>query len=102
MPDKGWHHPLHDSIPLPKGGELQTLRDAGNFIAKLPKREHDAPEWRAAIQALMPVATHGGDTMLPRIGILQALNRRPVSRRPVSLDQSGRTEALSRGVRVPT
>ena len=66
MPDKGWHHPLHDSIPLPKGAELQTLRDAGNFIAKLPKREHDAPEWRAAIQALMPVATHGGDTMLRR------------------------------------
>ena len=73
MPDKGWHHPLHDSIPLPKGGELQTLRDAGNFIAKLPKREHDAPEWRAAIQALMPVATHGGDTMLPTIGIMLAL-----------------------------
>jgi hypothetical protein len=25
-------------IPLPGGGVLRTLRDAGNFIAKLPKR----------------------------------------------------------------
>jgi len=26
------------------------LRDAGNYIAKLPKREHDTPAWRAAIE----------------------------------------------------
>ena len=57
----------------PDGGELRTLRDAGNYIAKLPKREHDTPAWRAAIQALMLVAEHGGDTMLPRIGIMRAL-----------------------------
>jgi hypothetical protein len=24
------------------------LRDAGNYIAKLPKREHSSPEWQAA------------------------------------------------------
>jgi hypothetical protein len=24
------------------------LRDVGNFIAPLPKCEHDAPEWQAA------------------------------------------------------
>jgi hypothetical protein len=36
---------LDDPIPLPHGGDLRALRDAGNFIAKLPKREHDAPAW---------------------------------------------------------
>jgi hypothetical protein len=51
--DKGWHHAFDDAIPLPGGGELHTLRDAGDFIAKLPKREHDAPAWLAAIPALM-------------------------------------------------
>jgi hypothetical protein len=55
------------------GGELHTLRDAGNFIAGPPKREHDEPAWLAAIQALMPVVEHGGDTMLPRIGMMKAL-----------------------------
>jgi hypothetical protein len=39
MPEKGWHRPFADPIPLPDGGELRTLRDAGNYIAKLPKRE---------------------------------------------------------------
>ena len=45
MPDKGWHRTFHDPIPLPGGGELRILRDAGNFVAGLPKREHDAPAW---------------------------------------------------------
>jgi len=73
MPDIGWHRTFHDPIPLPSGGELITLRDAANFITKLPKREHDAPAWRTAITALMLVAEHGGDMMLPRIGIMRAL-----------------------------
>jgi hypothetical protein len=73
MPDKGWHRTFDDPIPLTGGGELRTLRDAGNYIAKLSKREHDTFARRAAIEALMLVAEHGGDTMLPRIGIMRAL-----------------------------
>jgi hypothetical protein len=73
MPDKGWHRTFDDPIPLSGGGDLRTLRDAGNYISKLPEREHDAPAWLAAIRALMLVAEHGGDTMLPRIGIMRAL-----------------------------
>jgi hypothetical protein len=42
-------------------------------FAGLSKREQDAPAWLAAIQALMLVAEHGGDTMLLRIGIMRAL-----------------------------
>jgi hypothetical protein len=43
MPNKGWHRTFDDPIPLPDGGKLLTLRDAANYITKLPKREHDAP-----------------------------------------------------------
>jgi hypothetical protein len=32
------------------------LRDAGEYIAALPKAEHDAPEWQAAMEALILVA----------------------------------------------
>jgi hypothetical protein len=49
------------------------LRDAATYKTKLPKREHDSFAWRAAIEALMLVAERGGDTMLPRIGIMRAL-----------------------------
>ncbi len=57
----GWSRTFDDPIPLPDGGELITLRDAGNFVAKLRKGEHDALEWRAATEALLLVAEHGGE-----------------------------------------
>jgi hypothetical protein len=46
-------------IVLANGRELITLRDLATFIRKLPKREHDAPEWQAAMEALMLVAERG-------------------------------------------
>ena len=75
MAKKGWSRKFEDPIPLPDGGQLKTLRDAGHYIAKLPKAEHGAPEWQAAIRALMLVVEKGGPTMLPQIGIMRALHR---------------------------
>jgi hypothetical protein len=72
---KGWKRPFEEPIPLPRGRRLVTLEDAGNYITKLPKAEHEAPEWQAAMEALILVATKGGHTMLPRIGVMRALNR---------------------------
>ena len=71
-----WSTPFDDPIPLPNGKKLVTLKDAANHITKLPKAEHNAPEWQAAMEALILVAENGGPTMLARIGILRALNRR--------------------------
>ena len=70
----GWDRQFHDPIPLPDGGALRTLRDAGEYIANLPKAEHNAPAWRAAMEALLLAVAHGGDTMLARIGIIKALH----------------------------
>jgi hypothetical protein len=36
--------------------KLLTLRDAANYITKLPKAEHAAPRWQAAMEALILVA----------------------------------------------
>jgi hypothetical protein len=33
-----------EPIPLPRGRQLVTLEDAGKYITKLPKAEHEAPE----------------------------------------------------------
>jgi hypothetical protein len=60
---------------LPKGKKLVTLRDAALYITKLPKAEHDAEEWQAAMEALLLVAETGGPTMFARIGVMRALNR---------------------------
>jgi hypothetical protein len=71
-----WSLKFYDPILPPKGRQLVTLRDAGNYITKLPKAEHDAPEWQAAMEALILVATLDGPTMFARIGIMRAPNRR--------------------------
>jgi hypothetical protein len=57
-----WSRRFLDPIELPDGRSLATLRDAGNFITKLPKAEHEAPEWQAAMEALILFATLGGPT----------------------------------------
>ena len=45
---KSWAREFDDPMPLPRGRELVTLEDAGNYITKLPKAEHEASEWQAA------------------------------------------------------
>jgi hypothetical protein len=74
--DKGWRRRFDDPIPLPRGRQLVTLQDAGTYITKLPKAEHEAPEWRAAMESLLLVVELGGPTMFARIGVMRALNRR--------------------------
>lgn len=71
----GWDHRFFDPIILPGGRKLVTLRDAALFITKLPKAEHDAKEWQAAMEALLLVAEHDGPEMLARIGVMRALHR---------------------------
>jgi hypothetical protein len=73
--DRGWKRRFEDPIPLPRGRQLVTLEDAGNYITKLPKAEHEAEEWQVAMEALILVATPGGPTMFARIGVMRALNR---------------------------
>jgi hypothetical protein len=72
--DLGWKRPFDDPIPLPRGRQLRTLEDASAYITKLPKAEHEAAEWQAAMEALILVATLGGPTFA-RIGVMGALNR---------------------------
>jgi hypothetical protein len=45
------------------------------YITKLPKAEHDAEPWQAAMEALMLVAKHDGPTMFARIGVMRGLHR---------------------------
>jgi hypothetical protein len=71
----GGKRAFEDPIDVPRGRQLITLQDAGNYITKLPKAEHMAPEWQAAMQILMLVAARGWPTMLARIGVLRALHR---------------------------
>jgi hypothetical protein len=70
-----WSRAFDDPIPLSRGPQLVTLKDAANYIQKLPKAEQDLEEWQAAVEALLLVVELNGPTMMARIGIIRALNR---------------------------
>jgi hypothetical protein len=63
-----WSREFEEPIIIPPRGprgkscELVTLKDAGEYIAKLPRAEHTATEWQTAMQALL-LAVRGGPTM---------------------------------------
>jgi hypothetical protein len=57
------------------GRELVTLRDAADYIMKLPKVEQNLEPWQTAVEALIMAAEDRGPLMHARIGMLRALNR---------------------------
>jgi hypothetical protein len=67
--------PFDDPIPLPDGGEIETLSDARAYILKLGKKDQQADEWQAAIAALIMAAEGKGPMDHARIGVLRAMNR---------------------------
>ena len=71
-----WSRAFEDPIPLLRGRQLVTLKDAAAYIMKLPKAEQDLPEWQAATEALLMAAEDRGPLMHARIGVLRALNRK--------------------------
>jgi hypothetical protein len=78
-----WEQFFLEPIELPDGRVLRSLRDAGEFIQSLPQATHERPEWQEAVEALLLVVDHGGDTMLPRTGIMRALNAgKPIDAQP--------------------
>ena len=50
---------FYDPIILPGRKPLVTLRDAANYIVKLPKAEQQAPEWQTAAEVLMMIGERG-------------------------------------------
>jgi len=72
---QGWKRPFDHPIPLPRGRQLVTLKDAAAYIQKLPETEQQLAEWQAAVEALLLVVELNGPTMMARIGLLRALNR---------------------------
>ena len=69
---KGWERPFEEPVEV-DGRKLVTLRDAGEYIAALPKKVHDRPEWRTAMEVLLLVAERDGPTIMARVGMMRAL-----------------------------
>jgi hypothetical protein len=63
-----WSREFEEPIIIPARGkrgrtrQLVTLKDAGEYITKLPKAEHPATEWQTAMEVLL-LAVRGGGGM---------------------------------------
>ena len=68
-----WSTPFEDPIPLPDGGQLLTLKDAGEYIQSLPTAVQETEPWQTATEALLLVINQNGPAMFARIGMMRAL-----------------------------
>jgi hypothetical protein len=68
-----WSRKFDEPIPLPRGRALVTLKDAGTYIIKLPKAEHGASEWHAAMEVLLSAVEGREPVSLLRIALTLAL-----------------------------
>jgi hypothetical protein len=75
MAKNGWGRPFEDPIELPDGRKLLTLKNAADYIMKLPKAEQKHEKWETAISCLILAAEGRGPLMHARIGVLQALHQ---------------------------
>jgi hypothetical protein len=80
-----WFKRFYDPIIQPDGRRLLTYRDAVEYIAALPKAEHDAADWQLARETLLLVAERNGPEMLARNAIMKALNRHTPEAPPTPL-----------------
>ena len=71
----GWSRRFDDPIPLPRGRQLVTLKDAADYVMKLPKAEQKHERWQTAIRCLIGAAEDRDFMMHAQIGMLRALNR---------------------------
>lgn len=68
-----WDRPFPQPIPLPGRPPAQTLRDAADYVRKLPEPERDRQEWRLAVQMLIDAAENRGPMLFACMGIVRAL-----------------------------
>jgi hypothetical protein len=72
--NRGWKRRFDEPIPLPRGRQLVTLKDAADYIMKLPKAERNAPQWQTAVRILIGAAESRDAVMHAHIAMLQALH----------------------------
>jgi len=69
-----WSLKFDEPIVLANGEALHTLRDAGEYVTRLPKKEADLSHWQVAASCLLQASEKGrGLVVMARIAMLRAL-----------------------------
>jgi hypothetical protein len=73
MPDRDWKRAFDEPIPLPAGGELRTLLDAGRYVAAFPHSMHEREEWQMVMEVLLSAVEGREPVRLVHIALTLAL-----------------------------
>jgi hypothetical protein len=69
-----WSLEFDEPIALANGKSLRTLRDAGDYVAALSKKEANLSHWQVAASFLLSASDKGGDfVVMARIAMMRAL-----------------------------
>jgi hypothetical protein len=96
-----WTRHFDEPIPLPDGRLLQTLLDAGQYIASLPRALHQRSEWRTATGLLLMAADGRGPAMFANVALFKALRAdEPKKKRALRRKATKRLAPTTRDRRV--
>ena len=73
MADRDWKRAFDEPIPLPDGGELRTLIDAGRYVAALPHGMHQREEWQMVMEVLLSAVEGREPVRLVQVALTLAL-----------------------------
>ena len=69
-----WSLKFDEPIVLANGEALHTLRDAGEYVTRLPKKEADLSHWQVAASCSLQSSEKGrGLVVMAKIAMLRAL-----------------------------
>jgi hypothetical protein len=69
-----WHLEFDEPIVLASGRVFRTLRDAGDYVCTLPKKEANLSHWQVAASCLLTASEKGGGlVVMARIAMMRAL-----------------------------
>ena len=87
-----WDTKFDDPIPLPDGGELVMLKDAGEYIRQLPTDIRESDRWQIAIKDLSRAVETPAWRLLARRAIVKPLRAKtsPSSKSLGSTDEKER------------
>jgi nitroreductase len=80
--DRGWKRAFDEPIPLPDGGELRTLPDAGRYADALPRSMGEREEWKTVTEVLLSAVEGREPVSLLRIALTLALQESGPTRGP--------------------
>ena len=82
MKPSDWSRKFDEPIPLPDGGELRTLLDAGRYVDTLPSSMPEREEWQAVMEVLLSAVEGREPVSLLRIALTLALQESSPMRGP--------------------